>query len=245
MMYFTDLSAHDWVQTINSKAQEFKGYLKEILGDQNFSLLDEFSHDVDIYIFSGIIKDFILEKDYKPRDLDITYRGRISRKWKYLAEKNFDIAINHFGGYKLHDRNAFACDIWRIDDTYGIDKNKRVKSPNDLLDLVFLNLTSIVFDYSVENFIYDKRFLNFLSSKSLEIVNRSNPDPELCFLNIYHNYRKYDIELGSSVLDWSQDFFENGLTFDDVQLRHFHTEVYSNIEILNFISDKLLNEKYL
>ncbi len=75
-------------------------------------------------------------------------------------------------------------------DSY-INKSHIRKKPNDLLNSVFFNFTSIVYDYNSEKFIYDLNFLNFLQSRKIEIVNEENPDAELCFVNIYHNFKLF------------------------------------------------------
>ncbi len=230
----------NWHLEINHKAQNFKEYLRRIIGDRNYVMLEDFSKEVDIFIFSGIIKDFILGYHIAARDIDITFRGRLKRRWKTIANHRFRIITNRFGGYKLLSDECISLDIWDIENTYGIKHKSDTTNPTDLLDTVFFNFTSVVYDFSEEKFIYDEKFLNFLENRTIEIVNSQNPDPELCFVNIYHNVKKYGIELGTSVKKWAIEYFQEDLYFDQVQERHFHTQLYSQIELLNFISQRLL-----
>lgn len=230
----------DWNTVINLKAQSFKEYLRQNIGEKNFDLLEKFSKDVDIFIFSGVIKDYILDNQRTPRDIDFTFRGKLSKRWKKIAKDNFDIIENKFGGFKLSAHDSIDCDVWEINKTYGISKTHIRKRPNDLLNSVFFNFTSIVYDYNSEKFIYDLNFLDFLQSRKIEIVNEENPDTELCFVNIYHYFKQYGLELGLSVMEWAKDNFEEYLWFDVVQQRHFHSQLYSHIELLNFISTRLL-----
>lgn len=230
----------DWSKVINLRACEFKGYLKEIVGSYNYLLLNKLSKEVDIFIFSGIIKDFILGYHIAARDIDITFRGRLKRRWETIANHRFRIITNRFGGYKLLSDECITLDVWDIEKTYGIKHKSDTTNPNELLNTVFFNFTSVVYDFSEEKFIYDEKFLDFLENRTIEIVNSENPDPELCFVNIYHNVKKYGIELGTSVKEWAVEYFQEDLYFDQVQERHFHTQLYSQIELLNFISDRLL-----
>ena len=71
-------------------------------------------------------------------------------------------------------------------------------------------------------------------------MNENNPDTELCFVNIYHNFKQFGFEPGISVMEWAKDNFEEYLWFGNVQHRHFHTQLYSQMELLNFISERLL-----
>lgn len=229
----------DWNSIINQKAKSFKKFIKLKIGQKYFSLLEELSKDVDVFIFSGVVKDYLIGSQRALRDIDFTYRGKLSKKWGKIAIENFEVIKNRFGGFKLIGEDHFICDMWDIDKTYGV-RNHMKTNPNDLLDSVFFNFTSIVFDFSSEKFIYDPRFIEFLENRKVEIINESNPDIELCFVNIYRNYKENGFELGLSVTEWAKENFEEYLWFDDVQQRHFHTLLYSNIELLNFISSHLL-----
>lgn len=240
METFTNKNRNEWHTIINLKARTFKEYLRHSIGEKNFDLLEKFSKDVDIFIFSGMIKDYILDNPRKPRDIDFTFRGEVTKRWEKIAKDNFDIKENRFGGFKLSGHNSIDCDVWEISKTYGINKSHIRKKPNDLLNSVFFNFTSIVYDYNSEKFIYDLNFLNFLQSRKIEIVNEENPDAELCFVNIYHNFKLYDLDLGLSVQEWAKDNYEEYLWFEAVQQRHFHSRLYTNIELLNFISTRLL-----
>lgn len=230
----------DWNKIIKTKAHIFKEYLRKQIGDRYYSLLEELSKDVDIFIFSGIIKDYLLDIQEKPRDIDFTFRGKPQRKWGKIIMENFEVTKNRFGGFKLRGRGSIDCDVWDIERTYGITKRGLRLRPNDLLDMVFFNFTSIVYDFKSERFIYDLRFLEFLRTMRMEVVNEKNPDIELCFVNIYHNFKKYGIEPGFSVIEWAKENYEESLWFRDVQQRHFHKELYTQVELLNFISSKLL-----
>lgn len=230
----------NWNEIINIKAHAFKLYLRQLLGDIYYSLLEDFSKDVDVFIFSGIIRDYILDVQSKPRDIDFTFRGKPRRKWGKIAIENFDVIENRFGGFKLLGRDSIDCDVWDIENTYGIIHRSHNPQPNDLLDSVFFNFTSIVYDFNSEKFIYDLRFIKFLETMKMEVVNEQNLDTELCFVNIYHNYKQYGLEPGLSVIKWAKENYDDSLWFEDVQHRHFHKELYSPIELLNFISMKLL-----
>lgn len=230
----------DWDKVIDNRGCEFKDYLKEIVGSYNYTLLDKLSKEVDVYIFSGIIKDFLLGYRIAARDIDITFRGKLKKRWEVIANHKFKIITNRFGGFKLLSEDSISVDIWNIENTYGIKNKIDSASPYDLLNIVFFNFTSVVYDFSKEKFIYDERFLDFLENRTIEIVNIENPDLELCFVNIYHNVKKYGIGLGRSVKNWALEFFREDLYFNHVQEKHFHTQLYSQIELLNFISDKLL-----
>lgn len=56
---------------INSKKKKFYKYLRNrILGTEYSSYLDDIAQKTEVYVFSGVIRDFFIHKQGK-RDLDI------------------------------------------------------------------------------------------------------------------------------------------------------------------------------
>lgn len=227
------------IKNIDVKAKSFKSYLDKMFGNEDLAYLDLLSQEVDVFIFSGVIRDFLLDIPIKPRDFDFTYRGTLKNKWKIFVLKNFDWVQNSFGGYKLC-KDDISCDVWDIDNTFGIGDARSKKKPNDLLDSVFFNFSSIVFDYSSEKFIFDERFTDFMNRRTLEIVNEENPNVPLCFLNIFHYVKTYQFSVGDSVKTWAKQHYHDDLKFTDIQIKHFKRLLYDNTEITHFINSKLL-----
>ena len=88
-------------QKIDQQAYSFKIYLKEFLLDQKtWELLNLIALQTDIYIFSGVIRNFLLGY-LENRDLDIVVRNidKLILPKKYW--NHIQLEKNSFGGYKV------------------------------------------------------------------------------------------------------------------------------------------------
>ena len=93
--------ANRYISEIDGQAPFFKHYLRESLGHEACVLLENIAAITDVYIFSGIIRNFFLGEPYY-RDLDIVVKdcSEITKLLEY--NDNIYITRNHFGGLKIN-----------------------------------------------------------------------------------------------------------------------------------------------
>lgn len=106
---------------ISKQNRSFKIYLKGFLLDSDsWNLLTLISKQTNVYVFSGVIRNFLLGY-LENRDLDIVIDNidDISIPRKYLNK--IDYKRNSFGGYKLKV-GKIVVDTWDLNNTWGIQK---------------------------------------------------------------------------------------------------------------------------
>lgn len=106
---------------INVQGKSFNLYLKTFLNDDVvWGIIDKISKVSDVYIFSGIIRDFLTGDVGIVRDLDIVVSKRLPYQLFSIGEiRQFSVRRNQFGGLKL-TKDALNIDIWYIEDTWGL-----------------------------------------------------------------------------------------------------------------------------
>lgn len=234
------------------KSVEFKNYLRELCSMDMFLLhdIETIAERQDIYVFSGIIRDFFLcgkmqEKNAKerkmPRDLDFVIVGDINEE--IFSTRN--VHRNQYGGLKLTWGHV-KVDMWSLQNTWGIVMDNKSLSPESLLETSFFNFSAIVYDYNNEIFIVGKPFLKFLNTHILDIVYEKNPKPELCIVNTLYYREKFGFEIGEKLSKWLvREYYSNPqLEYNIIQQNHFGKILYSKRKIINFIN-QLENKKYV
>lgn len=222
-------------QKIDQQAYSFKIYLKEFLLDQKtWELLNLIALQTDIYIFSGVIRNFLLGY-LENRDLDIVVRNID----KVILPKNYwnhiQLEKNSFGGYKVKI-GQLTVDAWDIKNTWGVQKLQLRDTPYSLINTAFFNFSAIIYDYNREKFIYDKHFLQFYKNHAMDIVFDENPNIPLCILNtIYYSF-KYDFPIKYCLCKWIVQHYRKNFDFQKVQIRHFKHVFISNNQIVKFIN---------
>ena len=194
------------------------------------------SKSSDVYVFSGIIRDFFIEsKATSPRDLDIVIGNgkRESIPIDYLRKVKY--TTNQFGGVKLQDMDKVV-DVWQLKDTWGIKRKNSEATPEELINTAFFNFSAVAFDYGKEKFIVSEAFANFLKNKILDIVYEDNPLPDLCIVNSLYYSQKLKCRISERLASWILSHYEKDQDFSSVQIRHFGRVVYSNLEIRKFVS---------
>lgn len=139
---------------IDSQADFFKYYLQECLSEEMRSILNAISLKTEVYVFSGMIRNFFLGESCF-RDLDIVV-GDVNCVIDAInaATENVDFSINSFGGLKVKIQNL-SIDLWELDKTWGIQNESMELSPYSLLRTAFFNFSAIVFDYNKTRFYYE------------------------------------------------------------------------------------------
>lgn len=219
----------------------FKFYLQQSLSLDARKVLNNIASRTDVYVFSGIIRNFFLGNlDY--RDLDIVV-GDVDEVIGTVVDTNDDLMlrINSFGGIKLTIQNL-TIDLWELRNTWGVKEEKLPLSPYSLLKTAFFNFSAIVFDYNKVQFYFKEDFVNFLKTKMMDVVYQKNPNIPLCIINAYYYKKKYGFGLSVRLCSWvfhnyiallSQE--KSKKVFENEQMRHFSKILVEHSEIKEFV----------
>ncbi len=224
---------------VDGEASAFYDYLEANLSDDIFRRINEIAAHTEIFIFSGIIRNFFL-KLTEIRDVDI------------MLEQEVDIASifessavrkNSYGGYKI-DVAGVNLDLWYLRDTWAL-KHQGVMDFNTLHHLVehiprtaFFNFSAVLYSFREQKFCYSKHFLRFIRDKSIDVVFKPNANDRLCVVNSIYYSRKYNLKLAKGLRKFIVQ--RNGSKqkdYEEVQQKHFGRILYSNGEVYNFIED--------
>lgn len=216
-------------QVINDRQHCFKAYLKEHYnGSRVDEQLEKWAENYEVLIFSGVIRDFFLERDASFRDLDVV----LSRVDENSFVNGAHYKQNQFGGVKLTIGNNVV-DVWQLQDTWGIKRKGMIPFPLVLMDTSFYNFSSIVYNYNEECFYYNKKFVEFLAYKNLDIVYEDNPLPELCIVSSLWYSKCLGLKMSKRLRDWLSTHYDKNKDYEPVQLKHFGERKYTNEEIKN------------
>lgn len=220
---------------ISKQNRSFKIYLKEFLLDSDsWNLLTLISKQTNVYVFSGVIRNFLLGY-LENRDLDIVIDNidDISIPRKYLNK--IDYKRNSFGGYKLKV-GKIVVDTWGLNNTWGIQKLNLKNTPYSLIRTAFFNFSSIVYDFNNERFIYDEYFLEFFKRPhAMDIRYKENPNIPLCIINTFYYSLKYSFPIKYRLCKWVVDHYDTNINFENIQLNHFKRIIFSNNDIAQLI----------
>lgn len=219
-------------QLIHTKESYFKSYLREhYKGTKVVEQLDKWSKETEVLIFSGVIRDFFLERVSSFRDLDVVLSELNSESFVDGAM----IMYNQFGGVKMiiGDRKV---DVWQLKDTWGLKRKGMLPFPFSLLDTSFYNFSAIVYNYNEECFYFDKSFVDFLAYKSLDIVLEDNPLPELCIVNSIWYVKSLNLKLSKKLKSWMVSHYDETFDYVPIQKKHFGHRKFTNDEIKNEIN---------
>lgn len=221
-------------EEVNQQNRSFKIYLKTFLLDaDSWKLLMLISKQTDVYIFSGVIRNFLLGY-FENRDLDIVIRDidDITIPRKYLSR--IELKRNNFGGYKLKI-GMLNVDVWGMEETWGLKYSNRKSTPQNLIKTAFFNFSSIVYDFNEETFIYGISFLKFYETKSMDVLFQYNPNKPLCILNTMYYAKKYSFSIKYMLCQWIVDNYEESMNFKEVQQNHFGKILFSSQIIKAFV----------
>lgn len=237
---------------IKAHEDAFHKYLVDRFPDFTKKIIDVLLEEKnDVFLFSGIIRDYFLYKDKKldfdVRDLDIVVLD-INKFQKTIGNK-IAHKKNSFGGLKLYF-NEITIDVWQTNLTWGLNPIKEGKIDSNIIntlpETVFFNCSSILFDFQSKTFIEGKNnnyFQSFIESKTLDIVLEENPLPELCILNTVYYTNKYDLKISKKLANYIISTFSkiNNERFIKVQKNHFNKVIYEMNQLQREI-EKLLTQ---
>ena len=226
-MIFTD-------SDIRLQEESFKLYLKYVLQEEElWKILNFLAEHNKVYVFSGVIRDFLTGMTCPVRDVDLVVKKTAHLDLLLRNLRNIEVRRNSFGGFKLKYKHL-TFDIWGISDTWNIKLHNLNPNPYILINTVFFNFSAIVFDFQKEKFIYNQKFLKFLNTYEMDVVNELNPNNALCIINTLYYHHKYGFSIGKNLSKWIRKHFDTHMDFEGVQKSHFGKILYSKSDIEKF-----------
>lgn len=223
---------------IDEQNLSFGYFLKTyLLNERSWDVIQEIVKRSDIYVFSGIIRDFLTGSYSGVRDLDfvLTEKGQINRLLDWLIKKELvQIHFNQFNGIKMK-LGDYHIDIWHIQDTWGIKQEKKEATVDALIDSAFFNFQAIVYSLRNKQFIYHSDFCRFLETKVMDIVYEKNPSIPLCIVNVCHYWTLYNYNISSKLVRWLKLHYRKDMDLTEVQLKHFGSVFYPQDYINSFL----------
>lgn len=230
----------DIEDTIHDQTRAFHYYLNETLPIGVLNFIAKLQEYTNVYLFSGIIRNFFIEsyskERYHPRDIDLIIEKEIDIK---LLFPSINISQNSFGGYKTKI-DGLSVDFWVISKTWGLNRGQLQLPFNHLEYLpktTFFNFSSILYSFEEKRFIIGKPFLKFIQNGKLDIVMEENPYPALCIVNCFYYTDKFNLELSERLKMYLKEKSQHSIQeFEPIQLKHFGKILFSKANLINRIS---------
>lgn len=222
-------------KSIQSQSASFKLYVDNLLMRNNAKeLVDYVAQQVPIYVFSGLIRNFLLGY-LNNRDIDLVILDTPHLKLPYSLFKDVYIKKNKFGGYKILI-DELTIDVWDIERTWGIIEERMRASVYSLIDTAFFNFSAIAYDYHMGKFIISDEFEEFYTTHVMEVVYERNPKKETCIVNALYYADKYEFIIGNSLRKWIVKYYNDDYDYKAAQESRFKTILYSDSLIKAFVS---------
>jgi hypothetical protein len=228
----------DIEKQIKDKEKDFVPFLKELLDKEVFSFLIELSKLDNLYLFSGIIRNYFLGvKEVRDVDIMIDTSRNISgfvSKFKYRK--------NSYGGYKIFINDTIV-DLWYMKDTWALHNSQKVfdfEVEKYIPNTAFFNFSSILFSFDENNFIFTKYFLRFLRDKKIDYVFEPNANYALCVVNSFYYKDKLKLAFTDKLKDYLLKLDKKySSDYENVQVKHFGEIIYSKTEIQKEIDEMI------
>lgn len=205
-----------------------------VLEDESWTLLNVLASHEQVYVLSGIIRDFLTGEYEGVRDFDcVLVHGNIKDVDIIQFLRKSERKVNSFGGLKIK-RPGEVIDIWRLADTWGIKNQKIVPSTTALLDSVFFNFSAILYDFNNKKFIFNERFCQFLRTRTMDIIYPENPNIPLCLVNVLYYHLRYGYNVSLKLAKWIKQHYSKGDDLEEVQIKHFGHKLFTNDYIEDF-----------
>ena len=226
-------------EEIESSNNSFNVFFVKNTSSSIQELILSLKKQTDVYLFSGVIRDYFLFKSDKLfiRDIDLVVRNNVVLD-KLLC--NTDTKKNSFGGYKFII-DDISIDMWTVEKTWGL-KYYPSLFPADLyihlLKTTFFNFSSILYHFNENKFIYDINFKRFLRDKELRLILPNNPYPELCIVNTRYYSETRKLKLNKELISYIRKY-KHISSFEYVQKKHFGKIIYTNHDMQVWIKTLL------
>lgn len=219
---------------IEASALPFRQHLEKTLSRNILDLFNQLSERCDVYVFSGVIRNYFL-KITDNRDIDIIYDGEIEIETYF---KDFKWRKNSYGGYKV-SIDDLSLDIWQLQNTWALHYQGTFDF--DLAKFIpqtsFFNFSSIVFWYNENKFIFTVHFERFLRDKEIELAFAPNANVGLCIVNSLYYSDKLKMRLGHKLVKYVKQKYARGSNdYEKVQLEHFGMILYTPKDIIDRVN---------
>lgn len=220
---------------IEQQNLSFKRYIQTFLLDyKSWELLLQISRQTDVYIFSGVIRNFLLGY-IENRDLDIVIRNINGIDLREVYHYDIKTKKNSFGGYKLKI-GMLNVDVWDINKTWGIQNMQLESTPQNLIKTAFFNFSAIVYDFNRSKFIYNSNFIDFYETHAMDIQYEENPNIPLCIINTLYYSLKYSFPIKYNLCKWIVTNYDRNINFYQTQIRHFKRIIFRKEQIERLIN---------
>lgn len=206
---------------IESKTEVFDNYFYNNITPTVKDFIDTLKENTNVFLFSGIIRDFFVKTNYEFRDIDLVVEGELTEE----LLKGLSYKKNSFGGYKISIDNTII-DLWEVKNTWGLQKKSILPLSDYLPETTFFNFSSILYSLNKKKFIIGNDFLKFMRDKKIDIVFDINPQPELCIVNTIYYKQKLNYEVGDKLKEYIKANFQPMEKLLAVQKKHFKNIIY-------------------
>ena len=223
---------------IEESSNDFNNHFDTIVSSSSvLDFIKDIKSRTQVYLFSGLIRDYFLNKNDGIRDIDLIIEDDLAVEQIY---SEFDIYKNSFGGYKIIIDNT-TIDLWAIKNTWGLNYGQLNLSfgyLNHLPETTFFNFSSILFSLNNKEFIVGKNFLEFLNNKKLDVVLEANPFPELCIVNTFYYSEKFNLKLSKNLKEYIiKNYNKYHTKINDAQINHFQNILYTEDDMLRRVNE--------
>lgn len=220
--------------SLRSQAPAFIEYIRQfVLDDLSYQVLMDVSSQTDVYVFSGVIRNYLLGEPVS-RDIDFVVRDLSSVQISNEIVERYNVTKNSYGGLKISINNL-NIDVWDIENTWSLLKNNSLKAtPHTLIKTAFFNFSAVVYDVARRSFIFDNEFLKFYKDREIDVVNGRNPNDALCIANTLYYAIITGYPIKYRLCKWIVKHYSSSVNYEDAQLAHFHKVLYNNSQIEAF-----------
>lgn len=211
----------DIKKEIESKTEVFDDYFYSKISPSVSSFINLLKRDTQVFLFSGIIRDFFVKRTNEFRDIDLVIENELTEE--LLTGLNYQ--KNSFGGYKINIDNTII-DIWEVKNTWGFQKKSILPLSHSLPETTFFNFSSILYSLNKKEFIIGNDFLKFMKNKKIDIVFDINPLPELCIVNTIYYGQKLNYEVSNKLKEYIKANLQPMEKLLAVQEKHFKNIIY-------------------
>jgi len=215
---------------IQNKSSAFEKVLRSIVGIFVWKILEWLCTQTNVYVFSGVIRNFLLGKtDCRDLDIVVDSLDSVRRLLNVLPYAH----KNQFGGFKI-SFSFLDVDVWELDKTWGIKAKNMNTSPTSLVNSAFFNFSGILYHLNEHRFLISEQFCYFYNTKEMDLILEENPFPELCIVNTFYYQDKYSFKISNNLKKWivrEYAHIKDKQRLINVQVRHYSRIYYSLAEI--------------
>lgn len=215
----------------------FQRYLcDEVMNPVASAILGEIMAHTNVYVFSGVIRDYFLQRRQNLRDIDLVIEKEVD--WLAIYRKyrhDIKVKINSYGGFKVYIRDLCA-DVWTMQRTWGLVHKGVAATPHNLIRTAFFNFSAIAYSLNRRRFYIHKAFAQFIESREIGILYKENPNVPLCIVNSLYYYKELGMMLSVELCRWVAAHYSMFDDYDTPQLAHWGVVRYSREDVLLFVS---------